>query len=266
MEPDKFFDCSLTIGQLKKYAEDLGKIYQSEKDKRKELHAAIEQLKKYANDLTETITELKSTYQELQRSYLDTIRRLALAAEYKDEATGDHIIRMSRYSALIAEKYGLNDREVQNIYYAAPMHDVGKIGIPDRILMKPGRLTREEFEVMKTHTTIGAKILSGSKAEVLQVAQEIALTHHEKWNGTGYPQGLSGNNIPLVGRIVGVADVFDALTSRRPYKAPFPAEKAFGIIIKEREKHFEPAMVDVFLENKGEVLRIKEEVDSAEDF
>jgi len=181
-----------------------------------------------------------------------------LAAEYKDEDTGDHIVRMSRYSALIAEKLGLPAEEVQNILYAAPMHDVGKIGIPDSILMKPGKLTDEEFETMKTHSVIGANILAYSKAEVLKLAEQIAISHHEKWNGKGYPQGLAGDNIPLVGRIVGLADAFDALTSKRPYKDPFPVEVALDIIKKDRGEHFDPAIVDVFLKNIDEILKIKQ--------
>jgi len=233
---------SIEVDQLIKYAHDLVKIYESEKDKRKDLETA---------------------HQELQEAYLDTINRLVLASEYKDEDTGDHIVRMARYSALIAEKLGLPARDVQNILYAAPMHDVGKIGIPDSILLKPGKLTTEEFEIMKSHTTIGAKILGNSEAEILKIAAQIALSHHEKWNGKGYPQNLSGNEIPLFGRIVGLADVFDALTSKRPYKDPFPAEVAFEIIMEDRGKHFDPDVVDVFLENIDEVLQIKAEVNSS---
>jgi len=251
--------------QLKKYADDLAKVYQSEKEKRKELQAANEQLVKFADDLNKTFSELKSTHEELQEAYLDTIHRLVLAAEYKDEDTGDHIVRMSRYSALIAEKLSLPAIDVQNIRYAAPMHDMGKIGIPDNILMKPGKLTDEEFDFMKTHTNIGAKILANSKADILQLAQQIAVSHHEKWNGRGYPQGHSGDKIPLVGRIVGLADVFDALTSRRPYKDPYPAEVAVDIIKKERGEHFDPEVADAFLENLDGFLKIKAEVGSAEE-
>jgi len=169
---------------------------------------------------------------------------------------------MSRYSTLIAEKIGLPAKDVQNINYAAPMHDVGKIGIPDSILMKPGKLTDEEFETMKTHTTIGTAILANSKAEIIKVAEQIALSHHEKWNGRGYPKCLSGDKIPLVGRIVGLADAFDALTSRRPYKEPYPIEIAIDIIKKEHGNHFDPDVVDVFLENIDEIIKIKSEVDS----
>jgi len=251
--------------QLKKYADDLVRVYQSEKQKRKELQGANEQLVKFADDLNKTILELKTANQELQEAYLDTINRLVVAAEYKDEDTGDHIVRMSRYSALLAEKLSLSAKEVEDIRYAAPMHDIGKIGIPDNILMKPGKLTDEEFDFMKTHTTIGATILADSKADILQLAQQIAVSHHEKWNGRGYPQGLSGAKIPITGRIVGLADVFDALTSKRPYKDPYPIEVAVDIIKKERGEHFGPDVADVFLENIDEFVKIKEEVGSAED-
>jgi len=251
--------------QLKKYANDLSKVYKSEKQKRKELQTANEQLVKFADDLNKTILDLKSANQELQEAYIDTISRLVLAAEYKDEDTGDHIVRMSRYSALIAEKIGLSPNEAQNIRYAAPMHDVGKIGIPDNILMKPGKLTDEEFAQMKTHTNIGAKILANSKAKILRFAQQIAVSHHEKWNGRGYPRGVSGDKIPFAGRIVGLADVFDALTSKRPYKMPYPVEVAVDIIKKERGEHFDPDVANIFLENIDELLKIKAEVGSAED-
>jgi len=250
--------------QLKKYADDLVKVYQAEKQKRKALETANAQLKKFAGDLNKTFSELKSTHQELQKAYLDTIHRLVLAAEYKDEDTGDHIVRMSRYSALIAAKLGLPDREVQNIRYAAPMHDVGKIGIPDNILIKPGKLTDEAFDFMKTHTTIGATILAGSKAQILRLAWEVAISHHEKWNGRGYPQGLSGDKISIAGRIVGLADVFDALTSKRPYKDPYPIEVAVDIIKKEHGEHFDPDVADIFLENIDGFVKIKAEVGAAE--
>jgi len=260
MEIDNFPKDSSNSDQLKKYAKDLAEVYESEKEKRKELQISEQQLVKYANDLNKTILELKATHKELQEAYLDTIHRLVLAAEYKDEDTGDHIVRMSQYCALIAEKLDLSAKEVQNILYAAPMHDVGKIGIPDKILIKPGKLTEEEFEVIKTHSTIGANILANSKAEILKIAEQIALSHHEKWNGKGYPQGFSGDNIPLVGRIVGLADAFDALTSKRPYKDPYTVEVALDIIKKERGEHFDPDVVDVFLKNIDEIVKIKEEV------
>ena len=256
---------SSNTDQLKKYADDIAKVYQSEKQKRKELQTANEQLVKFADDLNNTVKELQASNRELQSAYHDTIHRLVLAAEYKDEDTGDHIVRMSRYSALIAEELGLPDKEAQDIFYAAPMHDVGKIGIPDNILMKPGKLTDEEFDRMKTHTSIGAKILADSRADILQLAQQIAISHHEKWNGRGYPQSHAGEKIPLAGRIVGLADVFDALTSKRPYKVPYPVEVAVNIIQKERGAHFDPDVADAFLGNIDEFVKIKEEVSSAED-
>ena len=265
MVKDRAPRSSVTVDQLEEYAKDFAKVYESEKKTRKELQAANQQLLKYADDMNQTISELKAAHQQLQNSFLDTIHRLALAAEYKDEETGDHIMRMSRYSALIAKELGLPAKEVRNILYAAPMHDLGKIGIPDSILLKPGKLTDEEFGIMKAHTIIGANILAYSKVEILQVAEEIAISHHEKWNGKGYPQGLSGDNIPLAGRITGLADVFDALTSRRPYKDPYPVEVALDIIKKEHGQHFDPRVVDVFLESIDEILKIKAMVDSAED-
>ncbi|MFC1816348.1 HD-GYP domain-containing protein [Thermodesulfobacteriota bacterium] len=257
MEKDSIQDKSLTREQLEKYAIDLSKIYDDEKAKRRELASVYEQLGNYAEDLNKNLRALKISHQELQKAYLDTIRRLVLAAEYKDEDTGDHITRMSKYCGLIAEKLGLADEYVERIHYAAPMHDVGKIGIPDHILMKPGKLTDEEFNIIKTHPTIGAKILSGSKAEILNLSEAIARTHHEKWNGTGYPRGLSKTDIPIAGRIVGICDVFDALTSKRPYKEPFPVDKAVDIIMKERGAHFDPEIVDIFMKNMAEILKIK---------
>jgi putative two-component system response regulator len=256
---------SFAFDQLKKYAEDFSRIYQSEKGKRAELQAVYNQLYKHTEDLTTNYAALKESHRELEEAYLDTIHRLALAAEYKDEDTGDHIMRMSRYSALLAEKLGLSSDEVKNILYAAPMHDIGKIGIPDSILLKPGKLTEEEFSIMKTHSIIGANLLAYSKSEILQVAEQIAISHHEKWNGKGYPQGLSGDNIPLSGRIVGLADVFDALTSKRPYKEAFSLEKAVDIIKKDRGQHFDPDIVDVFLNNINEIVTIKAQIDATED-
>ncbi len=252
--------------QLKKYAKDLSDLYKSKEKKKKELEVSQKQLIKYAEALNNTIKELRDKNIELRESYLDTIHRLVLAAEYKDQETGNHIVRMSRYSTLLAEKLGLPAEVVQNIKYATPMHDVGKIGVPDNILTKPGKLSDEEFEIMTQHTIIGAKILAGSKAKILKVAQQIALTHHEKWNGKGYPHGLSGKKIPIVGRIVGLVDVFDALTSKRPYKEPYPIEAAIEIIKLARGQHFDPAIVDVFLKNIKEITRIKKEMDSHEDF
>ncbi|MFP4159111.1 MAG: HD domain-containing phosphohydrolase [Desulfobacterales bacterium] len=210
--------------------------------------------------LEDSVAEVENAFRELDYAYQDTISRLVSAAEYRDEETGDHIVRMSRYCTLIAHKMGLSDEMVKLIRYASPMHDIGKIGIPDHILLKPGRLTDEEFETIKTHTTIGANILANSKADVLKVANEIALNHHEKWNGKGYPRGLKKDETPVSGRIVGIADTFDALTSKRPYKDPYPLEVALEIIRSERETSFDPEVVDVFLDSIDDIKRIKNEV------
>jgi putative two-component system response regulator len=166
---------------------------------------------------------------------------------------------MSQYSAVIARKMGLGDSETENILYAAPMHDVGKIGIPDRILLKTGSLDADEWETMKKHTVIGAEILRGSDAEFIRQAEAIALTHHEKWDGSGYPDGLQGPEIPLAGRIVAIADVFDALASQRPYKEPFSLEESFNVIKEGRGSHFDPEVVDAFFAVEDEILAIKEE-------
>ncbi len=225
-----------------------------------QLEESITELEKYSVDLKKALREIEQAHKELDYAYLDTINRLVSAAEYKDEETGDHIVRMSRYCTLIADKLGLSEEMVKLIRYASPMHDIGKIGIPDNILLKPGRLTAEEFETIKTHTTIGASILADSKADVLKIAHEIALTHHEKWDGTGYPYGLKKEKTPVSGRIVGIADTFDALTSKRPYKDPYPLEVALEIIRSERGASFDPDVVDIFMENIEGINRIKDEV------
>ncbi|GEM_PF-2010059 len=199
------------------------------------------------------------------QAHLDTIRRLALAAELRDDYTGAHIVRVGGYSALIAEKLGLPDAEVRTIYYAAHLHDVGKIGIPDRILGKRGKLSWEEFEIMKTHTTIGSKILADADAEVLQLAQQIALYHHERWDGKGYPQGISAHGIPMAARIVSLADTFDAITSRRPYRPARSLEDAFEIIEMESEEQFDPVAVAAFLANTDPILKIMKKVNQPVD-
>jgi putative two-component system response regulator len=202
--------------------------------------------------------ELQKALAEVDKAHIETIHHLSAAAEYKDEDTGSHIIRMAEYCAMLAEKMAMPRSEVDLILAACPMHDVGKIGIPDSILLKPGKLDLGEWEIMMTHTTIGAKILSGGDSEYMRMGTVIALTHHEKWDGTGYPAGLSGINIPLVGRICTVADVFDALTSKRPYKEAFPVEKSLAIMQEERATRFDPDIYDLFMDNLDTVLKIKE--------
>lgn len=189
---------------------------------------------------------------ELEEAQLEILERLALAAEFRDDETGRHTQRVGSTSALLARAVGLPPDQVALIRRAAPLHDVGKIGIPDAILRKPGKLTPEEFEVIKTHTTIGAQILSGSRSRLLQVAEEIALTHHERWDGTGYA-GLAGERIPLPGRIVSLADVLDALTHDRVYRKAWPFDDAAAEIELQRGRQFDPQLADAFLQIKGEL-------------
>lgn len=186
----------------------------------------------------------------------ETITRLARAAEFRDPETGAHIQRMSHYSAVIARRMGLGSELADALLLAAPMHDVGKLGIPDTILLKPGRLTVNEFEVMKRHPLIGHDILKDSSSEVLRLGARIALSHHEKFDGTGYPNGIAGEAIPLEGRIVAVADVFDALTSSRPYKPAWPFARAIALLREGRGSHFDARCIDAFLSSWDEVLDI----------
>ncbi|MBO8155581.1 MAG: response regulator [Bacillaceae bacterium] len=191
---------------------------------------------------------------ELQETQIEVIHRLIKASEYRDSDTGDHIIRMSILCEELAKAVGFSDREAQILRYASTMHDVGKIGIPDDILLKPGKLSDEEFRVMKEHTLIGAEILKESRSRLLQMAENIVLTHHERWDGSGYPNGLKGEEIPLEGRITAICDVFDALTSSRPYKEPWPLDKVIAEIENQKGKHFDPDVADKFLDILPSVL------------
>lgn len=192
----------------------------------------------------------------LKKSEYEALEVLSRAAEYKDPETGSHIARVSHYSKLIAEKKGLSKREQEIIYYAAPLHDLGKIGIEDNILLKPAKLTSEEFETMKNHSTIGANILSKRENIFLQAGEVIARGHHEKYNGKGYPAGILKQEIPIYARIVAIADVFDALTSVRPYKKAWSFEDALNLLIEEKGEHFDPELVDLFVDSIDEVKAI----------
>lgn len=186
----------------------------------------------------------------------EVIWRLARAIEYRDGDTGGHVSRVAQISQLIAEGIGLSPHRCRTIYLAAPLHDIGKIGIADMILLKPGRLTPEEMTVMRQHAAIGHRILANSDIPLLRLAAEIALSHHEKFDGSGYPNGLAGNAIPLSGRIVAIADVFDALTSTRPYKRSWTVEEARRFMVEQRGRHFDPALLDAFLSRWNEVCAI----------
>ena len=190
--------------------------------------------------------KVRDRTRELEAAQIEIIERLARAAEFRDDNTGQHTERVGQMAALLARQIGLSDTQVSLIRPAALLHDVGKIGIPDSILMKLGKLTPEEFELVKTHTTIGARILSGSRFTILRLAEEIAYNHHERWDGSGYA-GMKGADIPLAGRIVAVADVFDALTQKRPYKAAWPVAEAIAEIDRQRGRQFDPALVDAFM-------------------
>jgi putative two-component system response regulator len=196
--------------------------------------------------------------EELKRTRLEIVQRLGLAAEYKDNETGLHVIRMSHYSRILGLALGMTETEADDLLHAAPMHDVGKIGIPDSILRKPGALDADEWKVMQSHATIGGDIIGRHASGMLAMAHALAVTHHEKWDGSGYPNGLAGEEIPLVGRIVAIADVFDALTSARPYKEAWPLEKAVEYLEQQRGRHFEPRLVDLFLKQMPALLEVKE--------
>ena len=196
--------------------------------------------------------------EELRATRLEIVQRLGLAAEYKDNETGLHVIRMSHFSRILGIAAGMTEVEGDDLLHAAPMHDVGKIGIPDRILQKPGPLEPDEWKIMQSHVTIGAEIIGEHEGGMLALASQIALTHHEKFDGSGYPRGLRGDEIPLAGRIVAIADVFDALTSKRPYKRAWTEEEALDFLREQKGRHFDPALVDLFIEQMPAVRAVQQ--------
>jgi putative two-component system response regulator len=196
---------------------------------------------------------------EIEETRLDVIRRLGRAAEYRDNETGFHVIRMSKYCERLALATGLSEEDATILLNASPMHDVGKIGIPDSILLKPGKLDAEEWEIMKSHSTIGGEILSGSDTRLMEVARIVALAHHENWDGSGYPAGLSGEDIPLPGRIASICDVFDALLSDRPYKKAWPYETAIEFMRKESGTKYDPELLELFFAISDEILEIRDQ-------
>lgn len=211
------------------------------------------------NDQKSVLEEMVRVRTEaLNETRLQVVQRLGRAAEYRDNETGLHILRMSQVSTLLARSLGWSEQDCELMLHASPMHDVGKIGIRDDILLKPGRLTVEEFEIMKTHASIGADMLAGDDSELLKLAHTIALTHHEKWDGSGYPGGLVGEAIAQAGRIVAVADVFDALTSVRPYKAAWSVADALTYLTENSGKHFDPEVVVHFIRLLPEILTVVE--------
>ena len=214
-------------------------------------------VKKRTAQLRKALEEAVKAQRKSYEAYQDTIHRLVLAAEYKDEDTAAHIRRISELSVLLARTFHLPPGEVELIKHASPMHDVGKIAVPDTILLKPGKLDEQEWIAMKEHTTAGGHILSESPSELLQAGEVIALSHHEKWDGSGYPKGLAGEEIPTWGRICAIADVFDALTSDRPYKKAFSNERSLQIMKEGQGKHFDPELLDLFIGHFDEVVAIQ---------
>lgn len=215
-------------------------------------HRLLHDQKTVLEDMVRVRTE------ELRRTRLQVVQRLGMAAEYRDEETGNHILRMSHICALLARAVGWSETGCELILNASPMHDIGKIGIPDAILLKPGKFEPHEWEIMKTHAAIGGKLLEGDDSILMRMAREIALTHHEKWDGSGYPDGLAGEAIPQAGRIAALADVFDALTSVRPYKKAWTVEAAVDMIRDNHGRHFDPSLVEVFLHELPGIAEIRE--------
>jgi len=211
--------------------------------------ALYDQSRELERMVAQRTSELVATRQQI-------IRRLGRAAEFRDNETGNHVVRISHISRLIAQQAGLGPQAVQLLFQTAALHDVGKIGVPDHILLKPGPLDEAERELVRRHPQIGADIIGKHDNEVLSAARTIALTHHERWDGTGYPQGLKGEQIPVFGRIVAIADVFDALMNKRPYKSAFSASQSLAILAEERGKAFDPELLDCFFQAQFEVLRI----------
>lgn len=198
--------------------------------------------------------DVSTAIKQIEQRDLETLDVLGLAAEYKDHDTSLHIFRVAELSRLLAKRAGLDKKEQDIIYYAAPLHDVGKIGIPDSILLKPGRLTQEEKKTMEQHTIMGYKLLANRQSPYLQAGAIIALNHHERYNGTGYPQGIAGEDIPFLGRIVALVDVVDALATKRPYKDPWPRDKIINLVQEEKGEHFDPQLVDLLLNEVVEIF------------
>jgi putative two-component system response regulator len=227
-----------------------------------ELKAARDALREENSQLEAHVktrtADLQVALDRLHKSAVDTVLRLGLAAEYRDDQTGRHVLRMAHYAVAVARQLGFAAEALDELFHAALMHDIGKLAMPDSILHKPGPLDPTEWAVMKRHPLVGARILSGSDSEIIRLAEVVALTHHEKWDGSGYPHGLKGSTIPLVGRIVAICDVFDALSVRRPYKEALPLDRTYEILRSGNGSHFDPDVVRAFFAAESEILRVRE--------
>ncbi len=229
--------------------------------------------KKKKKPVHPSVLKIKSAYEQLQKAnvevkeaYMAIVLKLAIIAEYRDNDTGGHIMRISDYGCELARAIGLSEKDVEIYRFASPMHDIGKIATPDSILKKPGKLTPEEFEVMKSHAVIGARMFDGSPSPILKAAAEICRSHHEKWDGSGYPYGLKGDQIPLFGRILALVDVFDALLSKRCYKDAWDFEEVLKHIKSQAGKHFDPRLVNAFLKIQPQIRHIYESSQTIQSF
>jgi len=264
---EKFFDFlsqkrnNVTEIQIN-YNDELGEIAQHVNENIASVKVLINNERDFKKTLEKEVKiqtqKLHELNDEILSTQKDVVAKMGAIAETRSKETGDHVKRVASYSKLFGEKIGLSEDECELLYGASPMHDIGKVGIPDNILNKPGKLTKEEFEIMKSHTQLGYEMLSGSSREILSTAAIISKEHHEKWNGTGYPDQLAGEDIHIYGRITAIADVFDALGSDRCYKKAWPLEKILDLIKEEKGKHFDPKLVDIFFDNLDEFLAIRD--------
>jgi putative two-component system response regulator len=233
---------------------DLKRAHDRLNQHKTELERTVELRTAALRDALEEMTEAR---RQIYKAHLDTIRRLTIAAEFKDEVTARHIERIGLYSSVMGEALDMSPGEVETVRHAAPLHDVGKLGIPDHVLLKPGRLDDREWTVMRTHTTLGSQILAGSDSSVIQMGQTIAHSHHERWDGSGYPDGLAGTDIPLEARICAVVDYFDALTMDRPYREAMDTDVVLGMMRDQSGQHFDPDVLGVFFDRLPTINEIR---------